>query len=61
MEKLNTDALARRREYIRNWRAKNRDKVREYNLRYWVKRIEREAKAAEQAEHQEKEGEANNG
>ena len=58
MEKLSTDALARRREYIRNWRAKNRDKVREYNLRYWAKRVEREEKAAGQ---EQKEGEANNG
>lgn len=61
MEKLSADALARRREYIRSWRAKNRDKVREYNLRYWAKRIEREAKAAEQAVPKEKEGDAKNG
>lgn len=61
MEKLNTDALARRREYLREWRAKNRDKVREYNLRYWARRVEREAKTAEQAERQKKEGKANNG
>lgn len=61
MEKLNQEAIALRREYLRNWRAKNRDKVREYNARYWAKRLEREAKAAEQAEHQEKEGDTNNG
>lgn len=58
MEKLSADALARRREYIRKWRAKNRDKVREYNLRYWAKRIERETKAAGR---EQKEGDANNG
>lgn len=37
-----------RKKYYAAWRAKNRDKVREYNARYWAKRAEREAKAAEQ-------------
>ena len=58
MEKLNQEAIALRREYLRNWRAKNRDKVREYNARYWAKRLEREAKAAGQ---EQKEGDENNG
>ncbi len=58
MEKLNQEAIALRREYLRNWRAKNRDKVREYNARYWAKRLEREAKAAGQ---EQKEGDTNNG
>lgn len=58
MEKLNQEAIALRREYLRNWRAKNRDKVREYNARYWAKRLERETKAAGQ---EQKEGDANNG
>lgn len=58
MEKLSQEAIAIRREYLRNWRAKNRDKVREYNARYWTKRLEREAKAAG---HEQKEGDANNG
>lgn len=39
-----------RRKYYAEWRAKNRDKVREYNARYWAKRAEREAKATEQKE-----------
>ncbi|HJD20978.1 MAG TPA: hypothetical protein H9915_04070 [Candidatus Gemmiger faecigallinarum] len=39
-----------RREYMRNWRAKNRDRVREYNARYWAKRAEREAQNAHQKE-----------
>lgn len=30
-----------RREYYRQWRAKNKDRVREYNARYWAKRAER--------------------
>lgn len=32
-----------RREYYRQWRAKNKDRVREYNARYWAKRAERMA------------------
>lgn len=57
------DASAResRKKYYAEWRAKNRNKVKEYNARYWAKRAEREAKTAEQAERQKKEGEANNG
>ena len=54
------DASAResRKKNYAEWRAKNRDKVREYNLRYWAKRAEREAKAVG---HEQKEGDANNG
>ena len=29
--------------YMKKWRAKNPDKVRENNLRYWARRAEREA------------------
>lgn len=32
-----------RREYYRQWRAKNKDRVREYNARYWKRRAERMA------------------
>ena len=32
-----------RRVYYRQWRAKNKDRVREYNARYWAKRAERMA------------------
>lgn len=39
-----------RRKYYAEWRAKNRDKVREYNARYWAKRAEREAQNAHQKE-----------
>lgn len=45
------------RAYARNWRAKNKERVRANNLRYWLRRAEREA--IEQAE-QEK-GAENNG
>lgn len=34
--------------YARAWRQKNPEKARENNLRYWARRAEREAQAAEQ-------------
>jgi len=30
-----------RREYFRNWRASNKDKVRQHNQNYWRRRAER--------------------
>ena len=56
----NVDASAResRKKYYAEWRAKNRNKVKEYNARYWAKRAEREAKVGG---HEQKEGDANNG
>lgn len=36
------------RAYAREWRAKNRDKVKANNLRYWARRAEREAKETKQ-------------
>lgn len=39
---LSEEAKAKKREYQREWRARNRDRVREYNRRYW------EAKAQEE-------------
>lgn len=32
-----------RNEYYRHWRANNKDRIREYNARYWSKRAERMA------------------
>ncbi len=33
------DAAAKaRREYFRQWRSNNKDKVKEYNKRYWEKK-----------------------
>lgn len=55
---MDTMATNSRKKYYAEWRAKNRDKVREYNARYWAKRAEREAKSAGQ---EQKEGDANNG
>lgn len=36
-------ARAAQRAYSKAWRAKNKEKVRENNIRYWVRRAEREA------------------
>lgn len=55
---MDTMATNSRKKYYAEWRAKNRDKVREYNARYWAKRAVREAKSAGQ---EQKEGDANNG
>ena len=50
MDKKLTDEqikeLARelQREYLRLWRKKNRDKIKEYNERYWRRRAIRELK-----------------
>ncbi len=40
MTQKNLDAIAReeRNRYAREWRAKNKDKVRETNRKYWEKR-----------------------
>ena len=34
-----------KRRYYRRWRAKNKDKIRASNLRYWAERAKREAEA----------------
>lgn len=34
-----------RNAYAREWRANNRDKVRQYNEGYWARKAEREANA----------------
>ena len=30
------------RQYLKDWRRKNKDKTREYNLNYWRRKAERE-------------------
>lgn len=34
-ERLSNEALEARRAYLREWRRKNKDKVKSYNARYW--------------------------
>lgn len=42
-------AVEERREYYRQWRAKNKDKVRENNRRYWERRAAKNAQAEQEA------------
>lgn len=42
-------AKAARRAYMRAWRAKNKDKVKAMNERYWQRRAARETAAADPA------------
>ncbi len=37
---MNEQQKAARREYMRMWRAKNRDKTKEYQERFWQKKAE---------------------
>ncbi len=37
-EQLEELAREKQREYLREWRKKNPDKVKEYNKRYWRKK-----------------------
>lgn len=41
---MNSEAKKSRNEYYRNWRAKNRDKVKAAQDRYWSKRAAEMAK-----------------
>ncbi len=43
LEKKVKDA---RNEYFRNWRKKNKDKIKEYNNRYWEKKAKELEKQA---------------
>lgn len=43
-----------RREYQKKWRAKNKDKVKEYNRRFWEKRAEKAATVKTAAEEGKK-------
>lgn len=44
------------RAYAKQWRAKNKDRVRENNLRYWARRAEREAAAQKEQEEVQGDG-----
>ncbi len=43
VEDINTRANQIRAEYQRRWRAANKNKVREYNARYWAKKAQQKA------------------
>lgn len=38
---MDSAAAEARRAYYKAWRAKNKDRVRDYNANYWAKRAER--------------------
>ncbi len=42
-------AIQARREYYKKWRAKNKERVREYNRRFWEKKAGEHTKNAEKA------------
>ena len=52
MGKLSEKALEARRDYERRWRAKNPDKVRAKNRRYWEKQARIREEAAENEQTQ---------
>ena len=37
---MDNTALELRREYLRKWRAANKEKVRQYNATYWEKKAQ---------------------
>lgn len=47
MENISSDkAIEIRRAYQKAWRAKNKDRVREYNRRFWEKQAAKQDKIA---------------
>ena len=52
MEKLTEEAKEVKREYYRAYRAKNRDKMREANRRYWERKAAKRKKKEEEEECQ---------
>lgn len=46
---LDERAAEERREYYRQWRAKNKDKVRENNRKYWERKAAKKAEAEKEA------------
>lgn len=37
-KKLSNRAIETRKDYFRKWRGKNRDKIKDYNRKYWEKK-----------------------
>lgn len=58
MTQMQIDEMARaeRREYSRKWRAANKDKVKQHNQNYWIRRAQKllaENEATESGEQEE--------
>lgn len=47
---MTEQAREARREYMKQWRAENRDKTREYQQRYWAKKASETASERKKAE-----------
>lgn len=56
MTKLSKEAAEARRAYKRAWYAKNKERVKAYNLNYWEKRVKEYRAEQERKEADEKEG-----
>lgn len=47
--KISDNAAELRRAYQKKWRSEHKDRIREYNRRFWEKRAEKESENAEKA------------
>lgn len=47
---MDEKAREAQREYLREWRKRNPDKVRENNRRYWERRVAKKAQAEQEAD-----------
>ena len=50
---LSEDAAEKRREYKRQWNAKNRDRIREHTRRYWERKALQERQVIEENDKNE--------
>ena len=47
---LSEEAREKQREYLREWRKRNKDKVRSYNAGYWERKADKENEKLEVGE-----------
>ncbi len=52
---LDTKAAEKRRDYLREWRRKNPQKVKEYNEAYWRRKAEKEEAKEDHAKNADSE------
>lgn len=50
---ISNEAIQARRKYQREWREKNKSRVREYNVRYWENRVLKKLQATENGVNRE--------
>lgn len=56
MAEMSKEAIEARRAYKREWYKKNKERVKAYNMAYWLKRAEEYRAEQERKEADEKEG-----